>query len=145
MVAVLLSHYWTANDDPAIRHLQAADWLHDLEEFPLGAIEIALGTWRLNQTRRPTPADIRKQILPEAVALPPPTVTHGYAPFPQPKLTSEQRRKLRHAQLPFWALLRRVQRGEMTADQMIAERKRLTAEMYERDPELRIINKLVGP
>jgi hypothetical protein len=138
-VAGLLAHYWTADDDRATRRAQITDWVKDLEEFPLGAIEGAVMTWRRNERRRPTPADIRKLILPD----PKPTDGPAYQPF-QPISDEWERKnaKLRKAQAPFWTLLKRVQGGEMTADQFIAERKRLTREMYERDPELREINQL---
>lgn len=58
-IARLMSHYWTANDPPEIRRLQAEDWLEDLVEFGPDAVAEACRDWRRTQSRRPTPADIR--------------------------------------------------------------------------------------
>jgi hypothetical protein len=62
IVAALLYHYWTADDEPAMRRVQIADWVEDLEEFTLVSVELACREWRRNQNRRPTIADIRKLI-----------------------------------------------------------------------------------
>jgi hypothetical protein len=59
-IARLLSHYWTPDDDPAIRSLQAVDWIEDLVEFPIDIVEHACQQWRRNEHRRPIIADIRK-------------------------------------------------------------------------------------
>jgi hypothetical protein len=47
---------------PAIRQAQIEDWVDDLVGFPLGKVEDALTEWRQSESRRPTPADIRKII-----------------------------------------------------------------------------------
>ncbi len=59
LIARLLNHYWTADDDPAMRRVQAEDWINDLVEFEAEDVQNACREWRQNQTRRPTPADIR--------------------------------------------------------------------------------------
>ncbi len=59
-IARLMNHYWTADDHPAVRQAQIEDWLEDLSEFGLGVVRFACGDWRRDQTRRPTPADIRR-------------------------------------------------------------------------------------
>jgi hypothetical protein len=49
------------SDDPAdARQVQIEDWLQDLGEFPSALVESACRHWRQNETRRPTPAEIRK-------------------------------------------------------------------------------------
>lgn len=58
LIAALLTHYWTGDDDPATRRRQAADWLEDLEEFSVTAIHTAIKKWRREWAKRPTPADI---------------------------------------------------------------------------------------
>jgi hypothetical protein len=57
-VATLLGFYWQANDDPRLVAAQGALWCDDLETFPRPVIELALNSWRRNQTRRPSPGDI---------------------------------------------------------------------------------------
>jgi hypothetical protein len=54
-----MNHYWTSDDPIAMRQAQIEDWIDDLIEFPLHAIEEAIREWRQTQTRRPTPAQIR--------------------------------------------------------------------------------------
>lgn len=118
----------------------AADWLSDLHEFPLGAIEGAIITWRRTQSKRPTPADIRKLILPD----PKPEIEGGaaYRPFHRSHLTQAQRQKHRQSIARYWDLVRRAKAGE-DPELLIAERKRMTAEDYARDPELQIINAII--
>jgi hypothetical protein len=63
LILTLLSLYWTANDDPALRELQAEAWLESLEPFELDDISVACREWREHQNRRPTIADIRAIII----------------------------------------------------------------------------------
>lgn len=62
-MSILLSHYWTADDDPLIRQAQLKDWINDLCDFPIVDIIHACEEWRRAQTKRPTIADIRKILL----------------------------------------------------------------------------------
>jgi hypothetical protein len=139
-VAGLLAHYWTPDTDPAAQRAQILDWIADLKEFPVGAVEGAIVTWRRTQSRRPAPADIRKLILPDPK--PEPEGGAAYNPLPRSRLTFAQRQKHRNAVAPFWDLVRRARNGE-DAEMLIAERRRMSREMFERDPELQIINALV--
>jgi hypothetical protein len=68
LILTLLSHYWTADDDPALRELQAEDWLESLEEFTLEDIRAACRVWRDTQTHRPTIARIRELARANALA-----------------------------------------------------------------------------
>jgi hypothetical protein len=65
LVARLLSHYWTADDHPAMRQAQAEDWLDDLVEFDLDHVAAACREWRRGNNRRPTPSDIRALAIAE--------------------------------------------------------------------------------
>ena len=84
LIARLLSHYWTADDDPALRRTQAEDWLEDLAEFEVDDVRGACAEWRRSQTRRPVPADIRalaiaeqhRRIVDHQRALPRPDIGH---------------------------------------------------------------------
>lgn len=76
-VTTLLSHYWTAGDDPAIRRLQIHDWLADLGEFPAAIVADACQRWRRTESKRPTIADLRKLCL-EAMPVPKPRVSSGF-------------------------------------------------------------------
>lgn len=62
-IATLLSHYWTTAEDQALRRAQASDWLADLEEFAPHIVTSSCAMWRRTESRRPTPADIRKLCL----------------------------------------------------------------------------------
>jgi hypothetical protein len=139
-IAGLLSHYWTTDDDRATRRAQIHNWIEDLKEYPLGAVEGALITWRRSQTKRPTPADIRRLIEPD----PKPQTEGGaaYKQFPKSKLTQYQLQKHRQSIAKYWDLVRRARNGE-DPEMLIAERKRSTAEDYDRDPELQIINAII--
>ncbi len=59
LIARLMGHYWTADDDPASRRAQAEDWIDDLIEFDVGDVQNACVEWRRSQSRRPTPSDVR--------------------------------------------------------------------------------------
>ena len=59
-IARLLSHYWAANEDPAMRRLMAEDWLGDLKEFSPALIASVCQEWRRSQSRRPMISDIRQ-------------------------------------------------------------------------------------
>lgn len=65
LVSRLLSHYWTADDHPAVRQGQIEDWLDDLREFEPDVVKEACRQWRRSNTRRPTPADIRTLCMEE--------------------------------------------------------------------------------
>jgi hypothetical protein len=65
LVSRLLSHFWTANDTAEARQLQIQDWLDDLREFGPAVVEGACQRWRRTESRRPTPADIRKACFDE--------------------------------------------------------------------------------
>jgi hypothetical protein len=58
---VLLNHYWTAADPPAMRQAQIEDWLEDLIEFGPAVVAESLREWRrMPVNRRPVPGEIRK-------------------------------------------------------------------------------------
>lgn len=59
-VATLLSHYYAATAHEGINAMVAHDWLESLAVLPQSAIAEACATWRDNETRKPTPAQIRK-------------------------------------------------------------------------------------
>ncbi len=59
----LISHYWTANDDPRMRQAQIEDWIDDLIEFDVPVVTQVCQEWRRTQTRRPLPADIRRMCI----------------------------------------------------------------------------------
>lgn len=51
---------------PAImREAQALDWLDDLREFGAEIVSVACMEWRRSQTKRPTPAEIRRLCIEE--------------------------------------------------------------------------------
>lgn len=70
-----MAHYWVANESPKLRAALAADWLDDLAEFHESIVAMACRDWRQTETRRPTPAEIRKLCL---------EVTRVYEPPPKP-------------------------------------------------------------
>lgn len=59
-IAMLLSHYWAANEDDALRRAQLRDWLNDLKDYPLQVVVDACSAWRRIEERKPTIAGIRK-------------------------------------------------------------------------------------
>ena len=60
LISRLMNHYWTTNDPPEIRRVQAEDWIADLIEFGPALVESACTEWRRTQARRPTIAEIRR-------------------------------------------------------------------------------------
>ena len=58
-IATLLSHYYVVSSSQALNTAIASDWLDALQGIPQGFIERAIKQWRNEQTRKPTPADIR--------------------------------------------------------------------------------------
>lgn len=58
LITTLLSHYWTGDEDAALRELQIGDWLDDLGRFPVRVVSDACAEWRRTQTKRPTIANI---------------------------------------------------------------------------------------
>ncbi len=79
-----MSHYWTADDHPAVRQAQIEDWLEDLCEFGVELVRFACADWRRSQTRRPTPADIRLLAIAEHRRRNP-TPDPPYIPPPAPR------------------------------------------------------------
>lgn len=55
-----MGHYWAADTPIEIRRELAHDWLDDLREFGPAIVSEACLRWRRTESRRPTPADIRK-------------------------------------------------------------------------------------
>jgi hypothetical protein len=72
-VTILLSHYWTANEDPRLRQLQMRDWLEDLSEFPAQQVVAAIREYRQGPTQhqRPKPGDIRLLCVAQQIAAAP--------------------------------------------------------------------------
>lgn len=66
-ISRLMSHYWTADDPIESRREQIIDWIEDLIEFGAAAVADACREWRQTQSRRPTPADIRKLCIAEQI------------------------------------------------------------------------------
>lgn len=56
----LLTHYWAANEDDAVRRLQAQDWINDLKDYPAATVSDACTAWRRTEEKRPTIAGLRK-------------------------------------------------------------------------------------
>ncbi len=90
-IARLMNHYWTADDHPAVRQAQIEDWLEDLAEFGLGVVRFACGDWRRDQTRRPTPADIRRIAVVEWCRQNP-QPQRAYEPEAAPRIEDETKR-----------------------------------------------------
>ena len=59
-ILALLGLYWTADDPAELRTAQSMIWLDVLGEFDPAIVRLACREWSAFQTRRPTPADIRK-------------------------------------------------------------------------------------
>jgi hypothetical protein len=57
----LLSHYWSTNENEALREAQARDWLADLKDFSPEIVAEACGNWRRGETKRPMISDIRQR------------------------------------------------------------------------------------
>lgn len=93
-ITTLLSHFWTADEDPRLRKLQIADWLDDLAEFGPGIVSRAVKEWRQTETKRPTPADIRKLCIAEqcepAGQIAGPQQSRNYGMIIMPGLTPEE-------------------------------------------------------
>lgn len=62
-IALLLSHYFVTGEAAPLRRSQANDWIDDLKEFHEAIVADSGRYWRQNETRRPTPADIRRLCL----------------------------------------------------------------------------------
>jgi hypothetical protein len=61
IVARLLLHYYSPGDlSEAARKAMAQDWVEDLVEFGPTAVAHGCREWRQTQSKRPTPADIRR-------------------------------------------------------------------------------------
>lgn len=72
------------------------DWLADLEVFPASVVALAVTDWRRNNSRRPTPADIRGLcVLTTAPKRAPPQLTgpHQDAPEQRINFDIEQRHR----------------------------------------------------
>jgi hypothetical protein len=61
----LLSHYWTADDHPALQQALLDDWLEDLAEFSPAHVRVACREWRQNNKWRPKISEIRALALAE--------------------------------------------------------------------------------
>lgn len=59
LILRLLSHYWIANEPEEVRRAQVDDWIGDLAEFGPDIVNEACARWRISQSRRPVPADVR--------------------------------------------------------------------------------------
>lgn len=57
----LLSHYYQPQVDEGIDELAMTDWIMALGDIPQQAVADACQDWLRNETRRPTPADIRRK------------------------------------------------------------------------------------
>ena len=57
-ILVLLSFYYTPNQDDGVATLAASAWADDLAGFPLWAVEQACADYRHENDRRPTPTHI---------------------------------------------------------------------------------------
>lgn len=57
-ITIMLSHYWTGDDDPAVREAQLADWMDSLCKFPASIVTDACMEWMQTETKRPTIAAI---------------------------------------------------------------------------------------
>lgn len=55
----LLSHYYQPDLQDGIDELSVANWLDVLGDLPQQAVDDAIGEWLREETKRPTPADIR--------------------------------------------------------------------------------------
>lgn len=113
MISRLLSHYWTPDDDPAIRRAQMRDWIEDLSEFPLALVAEACRDWRRQPGgRRPTPGDIYQLCAAEQTRL----RRHqdvireatSYLPPPDPPRATEAEKAYVDAVMRRWR-----ERGEM--------------------------------
>lgn len=61
IIARLLLHYYSPGDlSEAARKAMAQDWVEDLVEFGPTAVSQGCREWRQTQSKRPTPADIRR-------------------------------------------------------------------------------------
>jgi hypothetical protein len=110
-ISTLLSHFWTADDPPAIREAQLGDWIEDLQEFPASIVASACQEWRRGQIKRPLIADIRHlcvEMRPPArsslsreapmlshVPVLPQTVRENWATLPFGELSAAEKRLFR--------------------------------------------------
>jgi len=62
-VLTMLNHYYVGKQEAQVQRAIANDWWECLKEFPKTAIFAACLSWVKTRTRRPTPADIRCEIL----------------------------------------------------------------------------------
>jgi hypothetical protein len=58
-IVSLMAHYWTPKMGEAVWTSVTRDWIADLGEFPVWAIEKACETWRRRETKRPMPSELR--------------------------------------------------------------------------------------
>jgi hypothetical protein len=87
LIARLMSHYWASDTPTEIRREMAMDWLDDLREFGPDIVSAACGAWRRSQTKRPTPADVRRLCIEEQ------TERRMSVPaFPSPTAEQKERR-----------------------------------------------------
>ena len=63
-VQVLLSHYFQPDNPQDVQEAALGDWIEALAEFDQSAIDRACAAYiRSQPRRRPTPGDIRKQVM----------------------------------------------------------------------------------
>jgi len=60
LIGRLMSHYWLADEHPAVRRAQLEDWLSDMVDFSPSIVSDACAEWRRrDDSRRPTPGQVR--------------------------------------------------------------------------------------
>lgn len=76
-VTALLHHYWMPEMSRGVAEAVAADWQEVLGGYPKAVIRAACEDWLRAETRRPTPADIRKLCQDHMPRRPAPPVYHA--------------------------------------------------------------------
>jgi len=85
----LLSHYYKPNMPDGIEELAMTDWIDALQGFPQMAVDDAVREWLRGETRRPTPADLRRRCA-ARVDKPKPQIPEDQRPFKPVVVTDEQ-------------------------------------------------------
>ena len=83
----LLSLYYTPDLDPEAEAMMAKLWIDSLEPYSRDEIASAVSQWAASQTKRPTPADLRKSIID---ARPRPRPVPMVSEAPRQRVTKEQ-------------------------------------------------------
>lgn len=79
----LLSHYYQPEVPAGVDELAMADWISVLGDLPQEAVTGAIQEWLRDETRRPTPAGIRKLALARIERPRPVVFTTPFAPAPR--------------------------------------------------------------